>query len=124
MNILILDDDPNPEDPSKCGENRIAAFRRKFISHSVEWVKTATEAIAMLAEKPDGYWDALFLDHDLGGESYVPSGPGTGYEVACWLEKHPEKKPGQIFLHSLNPVGRDNMKSALPEAQHAPWAWQ
>ena len=114
----------DPENPAKVGQTRIPAFRRKLIGHNVEWVTTATEAIALLAENPEGYWDVIFLDHDLGGQAYVKSGPGTGYEVAVWLERNPEKKPAQIFLHSLNKVGRDNMKAALPEAEHAPFAWK
>ena len=124
MRILILDDDPNlddPENPTKAGQNRIRAFKHKFIGHNIEWVRTAAEAINALASED---WDALFLDHDLGGETYVRSGPGTGYEVAVWLERNPSRKPPQIFLHSLNTVGRDNMKAALPEAQHAPFAWR
>lgn len=127
MRVLILDDDPDPNDPqnpARVGRNRIPQFRRKLIGHNVEWVKTAAEAISMLANNPEGYWDAIFLDHDLGGVAYVKSGPGTGYEVAVWLERHPEKKPAQIFLHSLNTVGRDNMKAALPEAEHAPFFWK
>ena len=116
LNILILDDDPN--------KDRIPAFKKKFIGNNVVWVQTAPEAIELLDKAEPSYWDAIFLDHDLGGQAYVPSGPGTGYEVAKWLESHPDKKPKQIFLHSLNPVGRDNMKAALPEAEHAPWAWK
>lgn len=124
MRILILDDDRDFDEPDnleKAGRIRIPAFKRKFIGHNVVWVQTATEAIAALANED---WDALFLDHDLGGEAYVQSGPGTGYEVAVWLEQHPDRKPPQIFLHSLNPAGRDNMKAALPEAIHAPFAWK
>ncbi len=127
LRILILDDDPNPDDPqnpAKVGQTRIPGFRRKFIGHNIKWVMTATEAIAELSDNPEGYWDVLCLDHDLGGVPYVKSGPGTGYEVAVWLERNPEKKPPQIFLHSLNRVGRDNMKAALPEAVHAPFAWK
>ena len=30
-------------------------------------------------------FDVIFLDHDLGGQIYVPSGKETGYEVAEYL---------------------------------------
>jgi hypothetical protein len=83
-------------------------------------VKTAAEAIKFLQENDVG---ALFLDHDLGGMVNVPSGPGTGYEVAKWLEEHPDRKPGQIYLHSFNEAGRKSMKMALPEAIEYPGAW-
>ena len=111
MNILVLEDD----------NTRIMAFKRKFIGCTTTFVKTAKEAIKLLADK---YWDILFLDHDLGGEEMVESGPGTGYEVACWLEENPSKKPNRIYLHSLNPVGRQNMKDALPDAIEVPFAWK
>ena len=65
------------------------------------------------------------MDHDLGGKIYVESGPGTGYEVACWLED-PENKghvPDHIVLHSLNTVGRKKMNMALPQAVDCPGAW-
>jgi len=116
MNILILEDDPTG--------TRIPAFKRKFVGHIATFVETTKDAIRLLNEFPAGYWDILFLDHDLGGEEMVESGPGTGYEVACWLEENPSKKPNRIYLHSLNPVGRQNMKRALPDAIEAPFAWK
>jgi|GEM_PF-1845432 len=124
LRILILDDDPHPDDPenpAKAGQFRIKQFNRKFIGNIVKWVMTAEEAIAELAEND---WDAVFLDHDLGGETYVESGPGTGYEVAVWLERNPDRQPAQIFIHSLNTSGRDRMKAALPKAVIAPFAWK
>lgn len=124
LRILILDDDPHPDDPdnfSKAGQFRIKAFKKKFIGHVVKWVRTAEQAIDELANND---WDVLFLDHDLGGEIYVDSGPGTGYEVAVWLEKNPDRQPPQIFLHSLNSVGRQNMQAALPNATQTPFAWK
>ena len=51
------------------------------------------------------------------------SGPGTGFELAKWLSENPEYKPESILLHSNNPAGRQNMKSLLPEAIEAPFAW-
>ncbi len=113
MNILILEDDPN--------NTRMPKFKRNLTGHTVFHAKTPRDAISHLRSKSI---DVLFLDHDLGGTGQPePSGPGTGYEVACWLEEHPEFKPNQIVLHSLNPIGRAKMKQALPEAQDAPGAW-
>ncbi|MBE3085374.1 MAG: response regulator [Bacteroidetes bacterium] len=110
MHILILDDE----------EIRLQTFRQKLIGHVVDCAKTTQETIKFLQEKE---YSVLFLDHDLGGKQMVPSGPGTGYEVACWLEAHPERKPKTIYLHSFNEPGRTNMKRALPEAIMAPGAW-
>jgi CheY-like chemotaxis protein len=113
MNILILEDDPT--------KTRMPKFKRNLIGHIVYHAKTPREAISFLRSNQI---DVLFLDHDLSGTGEPePSGPGTGYEVAVWLERHPEFKPQQIILHSLNPTGRARMKQALPEAQEAPGAW-
>jgi CheY-like chemotaxis protein len=61
-------------------------------------------------------FDIIFLDHDLGGKIYVPSGPCTGYEVAQWLKGHPEKMPGKVILHTCNENGAAYMMEELPEA--------
>ena len=109
MKILILED----------SKRRHKAFRAKY-GFDLTIVETTSEAIELLESQE---WDTLFLDHDLGGETMVDSGSGTGYEVAKWLSEHPERKPRQIILHSYNPVGRANMKAALPEAEEAPGIW-
>lgn len=110
MRILVLDDDLN----------RLKQFGKNLIGHLVDMVTTAPETINLLKEKN---YDILFLDHDLGGKAFVPSGPGTGYEVACWLSENPSRKPEKIYIHSFNPSGAKNMKLALPEAIIAPGVW-
>ncbi|QQE81192.1 cyclic-phosphate processing receiver domain-containing protein [Alicyclobacillus sp. SO9] len=47
----------------------------------------------------------LSLDHDLGEEK-------TGYDVAKWIVEH-GRWPSSIYLHTSNPVGRDNMYQLL-----------
>ena len=108
--ILILEDD----------EERIRQFQKKLAGHHVVIVETAAQAIRHLRAT---CWHMLFLDHDLGGQVFVESGPGTGYEVATWLETNQDRKPGIIILHSMNPVGRDHMQQALPGALQVPGAW-
>jgi CheY-like chemotaxis protein len=110
MRILILEDD----------RDRTVLFRRNLIGHDVRIVATATEAIRLLETE---IWDALFLDHDLGGSAYVPSGPGTGYEVACWLEEHVDRRPARIRVHSFNDPGRKKIMAALPGAEECPGCW-
>jgi len=109
--ILILEDD----------HNRHTQFRHKFKGYDLTIVETAKECIDELKAKT--HFDALFLDHDLGGQQMVESGDNTGYEVAKWLEENPEYQPNEIYLHSLNPYGRRNMKAALPKAFEAPLLW-
>lgn len=111
MKILILEDD----------KERLASFRRELIGHEVFYTDMADTAIKQLEENE---WDFLFLDHDLGGEVFVTRIKNTGYEVAIWLEEHPERKPSTIYLHSLNPNGRMRMKQAIPEAIDATFAWR
>lgn len=112
LKALILEDD----------HNRMSQMHTKMIGIAhLTIVETANEAIAALT---DDSWDLLSLDHDLGGEEMVDSGPGTGYEVACWLENNPHKQPAVIWIHSLNPVGRNRMSQALPDAQQKPLWWK
>lgn len=108
MKTLILEDDPE----------RHSAFLE--MDPEAVIVETVKGAIRYLETET---WDRLFLDHDLGGAQMVASGPGTGYEVAVWLEEHPDRQPKWIYLHSLNPAGRARMKQALPKAQERPWVW-
>jgi hypothetical protein len=96
MKILVLDDD----------KSRLRAFQQKLIGAVVTCDKL----------KNEDPFDVIFLDHDLGGKIYVPSGPGTGWEVAEWLKNNPEKKPKKIIFHTLNENGARCMKWELPEA--------
>lgn len=112
MKILILEDDPL----------RIEKFRKGLIGHTMFITDNTNLAIEHLKKEE---WDILFLDHDLGGQTFVQSGVGTGYEVATWLEEHPEYKPKTIYVHSLNPMGAQNMMRALdlPDKNYVPFAW-
>ena len=114
--ILILDDD----------NHRHKLFAQKYATEDLTHVHTSYDAIEVLKSTE---FDYVFLDHDLGGEIYVESGPGTGYEVAEWISNNPERKPSQmVILHSLNPPGRKNMcnilKSKGVEVMESPFLWQ
>lgn len=109
--ILVLEDD----------KTRIGCFKHKLFNHNVDYVETSKEAILLLED--NNTYDAIFLDHDLGGKTMVKSGDNTGYEVAVWLNQHPDKQPNQIIIHSYNPVGRKNMMQVLPNAIEAPGIW-
>ena len=110
MDILILEDDIN----------RTIQFYKMFEGNDTQIVESPDECIQKLK---DFKWDVLFLDHDLGGEIYCPSDDKSGYKVAKWLEEFPEYKPTKIFLHSMKPIGRQNMKNAIPEAVELPFAF-
>ncbi len=110
LSVLILEDD----------ENRQARFKQTLAGCKISIVETATDAILQLTLND---WDYLFLDHDLGGQQMVESGPGTGYEVAKWLEENPDHKPANIVIHSFNPVGARKMHRALPGSLLHPGCW-
>ena len=111
LNILIVEDN----------KDRIAAFKRRLVGNNVIFVKQSRDGISRLRAKDI---DVLFLDHDLKGIPFEPSGPGTGYEVAEWLERNPKFRPKQIIVHSLNPAGRQRILAALPGAVEMPFAWE
>jgi CheY-like chemotaxis protein len=64
--------------------------------------------------------DLIFLDHDLGGQTYVDSDEGnTGYQFVKWLkENDPQWKERSYVVHSLNPSGADNMLAELEGAKN------
>lgn len=108
--ILFLDDDPA----------RWGIFSRLLIgtANTVVWAETSKDAIRHLSSND---FDVVLLDHDLGGRIFVESGPGTGYEVARWLEMHPDKIPEKVIIHSLNPDGAQNINNVLPNAVQIPF---
>ena len=101
MKLLILDDD----------NSRHSQFLTHYVGHSIKSVYTASGAIKALKKEK---YDYVFLDHDLGGQQMVKSGDGTGYEVAEFIALNLEYAPvREVVLHSLNPIGRKNMKDVL-----------
>ncbi len=110
MKILILEDN----------EERQRLFRENLKDHILIIVETSKLAIKNLINEK---WDITFIDHDLGGKVYVPSGENTGYEVAKFLEENKKYIPKYVIIHSLNVVGANNIKQALPHAVHIPFAW-
>jgi len=110
--ILILDD----------SMERHRVFAEQLIGHAVVHVCTAKEAIQAMSQRK---FDICLLDHDLGGGGELePSGPGTGYEVACWIRDNPNRCPQAIIVHSFNSAGARNMLAVLPAgASWHPGIW-
>lgn len=100
MQILILEDDPN----------RHELFKRKLIGHGLTIAETAAQAIVMLQAYQ---FDLIFLDHDLGGETFVSeNNKNTGSEVVRWmLENCITKAP--IVIHSMNDPAASSMMNKL-----------
>jgi len=107
MNILVVEDDPN----------RIAWFKNK-ISVGLDICTTAKDAVARVNSKK---YDFIFLDHDLGGRVFVPSeDEETGYTVAKAIAESSNKNT-DVIVHSMNPVGAENICRVLPQALRRPF---
>lgn len=76
------------------------------------WVKTADDAIALLAS---GCVCKASLDHDLTISQTIgyPDREKTGYDVVCWMEENNVWPPDGVKVHSLNPAGRFKMEQAI-----------
>lgn len=60
-------------------------------------------------------WDIAFLDHDINNAEY------TGCDVAKFIVKNKIEIP-QIYIHSMNPVGSENIRDILPHAMIKPFS--
>lgn len=80
-------------------------MRQPLIPDAI-WVKNYDEAIAELSLVPYHNLTVDF-DHDLGQGK-------TGYDIAKWLVEYNIK--GNFRVHSMNPVGRNNIRQLLLKA--------
>lgn len=114
MRVFMLDDDEQ--------RFNLIFFMAMKYGWELVWRQTADEAIEALGEENPGF-DLILLDHDLGGQVYVESGPGTGQEVAEWLARnvyqpqflHRVPQP-RVVVHSWNPDGGKRMFNTLTDA--------
>lgn len=66
---------------------------------AITFVKTAHKCIELLEAKT---WDWVFLDHDLGGMTFVDSGrEDCGMEVVRWMAEH-KPECGRVVAHTAN----------------------
>jgi len=80
------------------------------------WARTAAEAIEAL-ELHGSLFDALHLDHDLGGVQYQDSrSEESGMEVVRWLEHHGDAKGAKITVHTWNLPAGKRMVERLTDA--------
>ena len=105
MKVLFLDDD----------EARHERFRQAVHdSPAVRYVHTAREARNAIAREK---FDICFLDHDLGLTGSIED---DGYKVVQYIvglaAEHSDHVPGQVIVHSANPVGSERMVNALRAA--------
>ena len=107
LKILILEDDPM----------RIDVFRDSLSRHKLFFVHEAANAIALIKSEVEAgdAFDVIFLDHDLGGETFVDyRHKNTGSEVVRWIRSYGGvlNQP-YIIIHSMNTVEAMNMERGL-----------
>lgn len=108
MKILILED----------ASERISQFKDILKGHDLYFFDNVSEATA--AYDLLGPWDALFIDHDLDDRIYVDSSEeNTGYQFAKNIEE--KLLPETVIVHSMNPVGCENIKSIISKASIIPF---
>jgi CheY-like chemotaxis protein len=116
--ILIVEDDAE----------RCAWFTERFIGLTLDVTCDVAEAITWLSERD---YSMILLDHDLIEEHYFSSehdDERTGYAVAAWLARHPDRqRDATILIHSLNYTGAQRMLDALHnagrDAEHVPFSF-
>lgn len=113
--VLILEDD----------EDRVRSFRRCFEGKGweVKYCDNSSECIELLKRMR---YDYVFLDHDLGGMTFVSEGEkNTGSEVArFWKEnEHDSKGHARVIIHSYNPVGSQYMNEMIEGSERIPSVW-
>ena len=109
MKILFLDDDPVRHHQFRAALNGVPVDLRA--------VARAVEAIAALEQEQ---FDIIFLDHDLGWQHHVSSGPGTGCEVAQRLMATANRE-ARLVVHSQNEDGTREMLRVLGSALWIPF---
>lgn len=106
MKILIVEDDGL----------RITQFMRWLRGHDLAVATTAAEAKRLLRWRR---FDAVFLDHDLGGVFADTPDRNTGAEVAKYMVRRRLRLP--CIIHTHNPAGAEYMRSMLPHARVVPF---
>lgn len=116
--ILIVEDDAE----------RCAWFNQRFSGLILDVTCEVAQATAWLGERD---YSMIMLDHDLAEEHYFSNehdDERTGYGVALWLARHPDRqRDATILIHSLNYVGAQRMLDTLREAgrdaEHVPFSY-
>lgn len=72
------------------------------------WIKTVEDAIRTIKNSAKSDIEIISIDHDAG--DYAIYG-GDYIKVLDWLEETGQNYP--IHIHSMNPVGRINMKAII-----------
>lgn len=107
---LWLDDERNPK-TALAEDNGTEALGERYAQYQRDeltmvpwrWARSVEQAIWMVEEF--GVPRTMSLDHDLGGDS-------TSMQFVRWLADEGHQVP-KTYVHSANPVGRENILSYL-----------
>jgi hypothetical protein len=123
--ILFLDDNRNPHGDGRVYLPPIKEGEEDYVI----WVKSHKQFVDWIEK--NGLPDHICFDHDLALEHYhddmykgaiaynmhyMVFKEKTGREAAMWLIEHCSRNKLKIpawTVHSMNPVGRDNIKTLL-----------
>ncbi len=110
MKILVVEDE----------EYRCKWFREACIGHSIDFAYDAEQAKDFLTKS---FYNMIFLDHDLNDSHYAAfdnslgldseAAKTTGAAVAEWMLIAKNNVQAEIIVHSLNPVGSQNIYATL-----------
>lgn len=105
MRVFIFEDD----------KNRIKVFTKLLAKRDVEYIDICDNIEVAKGLLTTREYDVAFLDHDMDYRIMVNSQePNTGYQL-CKFIVEKEINLSQVFIHSLNPVGGDNMMRELQD---------
>lgn len=102
LNIFILED----------SQDRIEYFKKQFEMHNLVIHTEITKDTYYTLEH--NKFDILFLDHDL--ESHIIRREKSGKDVAMFLSGNKLQTKSVIYIHSMNPIGANNMLKILDKA--------
>lgn len=107
IRVFLLDDDTRRHD----------WFVKRFKGDRLDIAETVEGAQELLSK---GFYDAIFLDHDLLPEHYgseTTDDERTGYAIARWLAAQPElQRASTILVHTRNADGAIRMVEELRRA--------
>jgi len=122
---LFLDDVRMPDQAlySECLEGRIRFAEPRILNWKI--VRTYKDFITLISK--EGIPKIVSFDHDLADEHYVEGisctqpkygeyKEKTGYECLKWLTEYCMERNlplPKCYIHSFNPVGRENMFSLI-----------
>ena len=67
------------------------------------WAKNVKDGLEAIID--GGHWNVMCLDHDMGAR--------VGTEITSFLHQNPQYLPDEVYLISMNPVGKQNMFNDL-----------